>query len=63
LKGGRYAVLNQQLPKEEYLRIKRMLLDYINKELEEKGRLERSIFALALPHPEAKERGKPAKPA
>ena len=46
LKGARYAILNQQVSKEEYTRVKKMLLDYINSELERKGTLERSIFAL-----------------
>ena len=46
LKGARYAVLNQQVPKEEFLRIKRMLLDFINSELEKKGRLDVDIFSL-----------------
>ncbi|MEM2138441.1 MAG: hypothetical protein QW568_05105 [Candidatus Anstonellaceae archaeon] len=48
-KGLRYAILNQQLPKEEYLRIKKMLLDYINSELESKGRLAVSIFSMRPP--------------
>lgn len=46
VKGMRYAVLNQQLPKEEYLRIKRMLLDYLNRELDAKKKVARSIFRL-----------------
>ena len=46
-KGLRYAVFNQQLPKEEYLRIKKMLLDYVNAELERKGKLEVGIFNIA----------------
>jgi hypothetical protein len=46
LKGARYAVLNQPVSKEEYARIKGMLLSYINKELSEKGGLERSVFEL-----------------
>ncbi|MFA6214572.1 MAG: hypothetical protein WC717_04820 [Candidatus Micrarchaeia archaeon] len=61
LKGARYAILNQQVSKEEYMRVKRMLLDYVNKELEEKGELGRSVFSLNSAHPEAKKRGKPAK--
>lgn len=48
-KGLRYAVLNQQLPKGEYLRVKKMLLDYINSELERKGCLDADIFSLQLP--------------
>jgi len=59
LKGARYAVLNQPVSKEWYMRVKKMLLDYLNRELEEKGALERSIFSLSA-HPEAKQRGKSA---
>ncbi|MCX6770631.1 MAG: hypothetical protein NTX79_01105 [Candidatus Micrarchaeota archaeon] len=54
LKGARYAVLNQPVSKEEYARVKKMLLDYVNKELEEKGGLERGIFSLAPARPLAK---------
>ena len=61
LKGARYAILNQSVSKEEYMRVKRMLLDYLNRELEEKGALGRSIFELAA-HPETKQRGKPPVP-
>ena len=46
LKGARYAILNQSVSKEEYMRVKKMLLSYINGELETKGALEKSIFAL-----------------
>ena len=46
VKGLHYAVFNKELPKEEYLRIKRMLLDYVNLELSKKKRLERSVFSL-----------------
>jgi hypothetical protein len=46
LKGARYAILNQPVSKEEYMRVKKMLLDYINGELERKGGLEKDIFAL-----------------
>lgn len=45
-KGLRYAVLNQQLPKGEYLRIKKILLDYVNSELEKNGGLPFGIFSL-----------------
>jgi hypothetical protein len=45
-KGLRYAVLNQQLPKDEYLKVKKMLLDYLNGELEKKKKVGRSVFAL-----------------
>jgi hypothetical protein len=47
VKGLRYAVLNRQLPKEEYARIKKMVLDFVNAEMTAKKRCERSIFALA----------------
>jgi hypothetical protein len=46
IKGKRYAVLNQEVGKEEFLRIKKMLLDYINKELDSKNGTEKSIFSL-----------------
>ncbi len=39
-----YAFCNQQVGKEEYARLKKILLDYINAELEEKAGLEASIF-------------------
>jgi hypothetical protein len=42
-----HAVLNQQLPKEEYARIKKMVLDYVNAELDKKKACSRSIFALS----------------
>ncbi|HIH30645.1 TPA: hypothetical protein HA243_04545 [Candidatus Micrarchaeota archaeon] len=45
-KGLRYAVLNKELPKEEYLRVKKMLLGWINSELERKGGLDVDIFSL-----------------
>jgi len=47
LKGKRYAVLNQEVGKEEFLRVKKMLLDYVNVELDSKKRIGKSIFALA----------------
>jgi hypothetical protein len=43
----RYAVLNKQLPREEYARIKRMVLDHVNAELASKKRCSRSIFSLS----------------
>jgi len=61
LKGARYAILNQSVSKEEYMRVKRMLLDYINGELEKKGALERSVFSLAA-HSETKKGGKASVP-
>ncbi len=36
LKGARYAVLNQAVSKEEFMRVKKMLLDYLNRKLGEK---------------------------
>ena len=39
-----HAFCNEQVGKEEYSRLKKILLDYINRELEEKGGLEASIF-------------------
>lgn len=47
LKGKRYAVLNQELPREEYLRLKKMLLDYVNAGLDRKKAVGRSVFRLA----------------
>ena len=47
VKGLRYAVFNRQLPKEEYLRVKKMLLDYVNAELSKKKKLEQTVFNLA----------------
>ena len=47
VKGMRYAVLNTQLPREEYARVKKMVLDYVNSELDAKKRCGRSIFALS----------------
>ncbi|MCX6770552.1 MAG: hypothetical protein NTX79_00700 [Candidatus Micrarchaeota archaeon] len=47
VKGMRYAVLNQQLPREEYARVKKLMLDYVNAEINTKKRCSRSIFALS----------------
>lgn len=47
VKGMRYAFLNQQLPKEEYVRVKKLVLDYVNAELDKKKACSRSIFALS----------------
>jgi len=41
-------VLNRQLPKEEYLRVKKLLLDYLNAELDKKKKAERSVFKLTV---------------
>ena len=46
VKGMRYAVLNKQLSREEYARIKKLVLDYVNAELDSKKKCRRSIFAL-----------------
>ncbi|MDD5337084.1 MAG: hypothetical protein PHS02_01225 [Candidatus ainarchaeum sp.] len=45
-KGLKYAVGNTELPKEEYIRIKEILLAYINSQLEQKKKLDLSIFDL-----------------
>ncbi len=45
-KGLRHAVLNQEVGKGEYSRIKKMLLDSVNSELEKKGGLEFDIFTI-----------------
>jgi hypothetical protein len=46
-KGLHYAVFNRQMPKEEYLEVKKMLLDYVNGELGKKKMLEPNVFRLA----------------
>jgi hypothetical protein len=46
VKGKRYAVGNTEVGREEYLRIRKILLDYILGELESKGRLGLSILSL-----------------
>lgn len=43
-KGLQYAAFSQMVGKEEYMRLKKILLDYVNAELEKKGALEESIF-------------------
>jgi len=45
-KGKRYAVLNQEVGREEFLRVKKLLLDYVNGELNRKKAVDRSIFKL-----------------
>jgi len=47
LKGKRYAVLNQEVGREEYLRVKKLLLDWVNAELDRKKGVSRSIFRLS----------------
>lgn len=44
VKGKRYAVGNTEVGKEEFMRIKKILLDYVVGELEKKGELELSIL-------------------
>ncbi|MCX6770334.1 MAG: hypothetical protein NT051_06725, partial [Candidatus Micrarchaeota archaeon] len=43
-KALQYAFCNQMVSKEEFLRLKKILLDYVNSELEKKGALEESVF-------------------
>ena len=45
-KGLRYAVCNQAVGKEEFLRLKKILLDFVNRELEEKGGCQLDIFSI-----------------
>jgi len=47
LKGKRYAVLNQEVGREEFLRVKKMLLEYVNAGLDGKRKIGRSIFRLS----------------
>jgi hypothetical protein len=44
LKGKRYAVGNTEVGREEYLRVRKILLDYVVSELEDNGRLQMSIL-------------------
>jgi hypothetical protein len=46
VKGRRYAVGNTEVGREEYLRIRKILLDYAASSLEGKGKLELSILEL-----------------
>ncbi|MFA5930056.1 MAG: hypothetical protein WC861_04190 [Candidatus Micrarchaeia archaeon] len=43
-----HAFCNEQVGKEEYARLKKILLDHINSELEEKGGLDASIFNIPV---------------
>ncbi len=45
-KGLHHAIFNKEVPREEYARIKKMLLDYVNAELDKKKDVEQSIFSL-----------------
>lgn len=46
VKSLNYAVCNTEVGREEFLRIKKILLDYINKQLDEKKRIEMDIFEI-----------------
>ena len=46
VKSKRYAIANVEMKKEDYLRVKKMVLEEIGKKLENEHRLERSIFNL-----------------
>ncbi|MFA6328456.1 MAG: hypothetical protein WCY41_03350 [Candidatus Micrarchaeia archaeon] len=45
-KALQYAFCNQVVGKEEYARLKKILLDYVNAELEKNGGLDASIFSI-----------------
>lgn len=45
-KSLRYAIANKEYPKEEYLKIKKLILDELNSKLENSKKLELSIFNL-----------------
>jgi hypothetical protein len=45
-KGLRYAIGNAEVGRAEYLRVKKILLDYINNELDKKGTLGIDVFSL-----------------
>jgi len=47
-KALQYAFCNEVVGKEEYARLKKILLDYINRELEGKGALDASIFNIPV---------------
>ncbi|MFH1448032.1 MAG: hypothetical protein ABIG39_04155 [Candidatus Micrarchaeota archaeon] len=47
-KNKRYSIANVELERKEYLRIKKILLDFINKELDKKKSLELSIFNIGV---------------
>ena len=49
VKGLRNAVGNTSVSREEFERVKKLLLDYINKELDEKRGTELSIFSIPKP--------------
>lgn len=54
-KGLRHAIGNTEVPRDEYARVKRILLDYVNSELEGKGRLDFDIFTVgALGNPKTR---------
>ncbi len=47
-KGLRYAVCNTQVSKEEYARVKKMLLEYVNGKLERDGKLDVSAYNIGI---------------
>ncbi len=47
VKGLRYAVCNQEVGKEQYSRVKKILLDYIHKQLEKSKTVDFDIFTIA----------------
>ncbi|MCL6089241.1 MAG: hypothetical protein M1530_03735 [Candidatus Marsarchaeota archaeon] len=49
-KALRYAVFNRQYPKEEYLRIKKLVLDEIGLKLEKDKKLDLDIYNIGAPH-------------
>lgn len=48
VKSKRYAVLNQEVGREEFLRIKKMLLDYLNKQLDENATIKEDVFRIQV---------------
>ncbi len=54
-KGKRYAVGNTEVGREEYLRIRKILLDYVVGELEGRGELGLSILSFGGKEKEKKE--------
>ncbi len=48
-KNLRYAIGNFEVGREEYLRVKKLLLGYVNSELERKGGLDVDIYSIGTP--------------
>jgi hypothetical protein len=44
-KNKNYAIGNVEVGREEYMRIKKMVLDEVNAELDKTGALKRSVFS------------------